>query len=207
VNVDTLSAHLHEVSAFEISGRAGILILGADLVLSLLHSLQEWKGSKAPLWRVFGAIVGVWVPHPLGFAVFTVGLTVLLWTAGLTGIAGWLPGLGPVPLCWTIVGLGFLIGARVADSVVSHWLPYGVGYRPNPGLSSTPLYVVEAIFLGVTFWKGLSRESGAAWAGFVGGWLFFCVVLPLLAGLRALAPSWRRERWRRWTPLPPWTKP
>src|SRR5437899_6248324 len=113
-NVDTLSACLHEVSAFEVSTLALALIVGTDLALSLLHSLQEWKGSEVPLWRVFGAIVGVWIPHPVGFALFTGGLTVLLWTVGLMGISGWLPTLGPVALPWAVGALGFLVGARGA---------------------------------------------------------------------------------------------
>jgi len=51
-----------------------------------------------PLWRVFGAVVGVWIPNGLGFALFTVSLTIVQWAVGLAGIAGWLPIVGPVAL-------------------------------------------------------------------------------------------------------------
>jgi hypothetical protein len=204
--VDKVLDHLDQVSVFGRSTLAIVLILGIDLALSLLHSLQEWKGSEVPLWRVFGAVVGVWIPHPLGFASFTLGLTAALWVAGLMGIAGWLPGLEPLALPCAVGALGALVGARVADTLVSHWLLYGLGYRLNPGLSSTPLYLAEAAFIGTTFQKGFPLALGVAWAGFAGGCLFFCLVLPALRGLRAVVPSWRRERWARWAPLPAWTK-
>ena len=38
------------------------LILIADLAFTLLHSWQELKGDGAPLWRNFGAIVGIAIP-------------------------------------------------------------------------------------------------------------------------------------------------
>jgi hypothetical protein len=205
-DVDEVLDHLDQVSVFGRSALAVVLILGIDLALSLLHSLQEWKGSEVPLWRVFGAIVGIWIPHPLGFASFTLGLTVTLWAVGLMGLAGWLPIAGPIPLCAAIGALGALVGARVADTLVSHWLLYGLGYRPNPGLSSTPLYLTEAAFIGTAFWKGFSLAPQPAWWGFALGCLFFCLVLPALRGLRAVVPSWRRECWARWEPLPAWTK-
>ena len=71
-----------------------VLILVADFVITLLHSYQEWKGAGAPLWRNFGAIVGVKIPDLLGFLVFTAGLTLALWALALIGIAGlprWIP--------------------------------------------------------------------------------------------------------------------
>jgi hypothetical protein len=198
--------HLYRASIFGKSETALFLILGIDLALSLLHSLQEWKGADVPLWRVFGAVVGTWIPNGLGFASFTLGLTVALWTAGLVGIAGWFPVLGPVAPALAVGALGVLVGARVADSLVSHWLLYGLGYRPNPGLSTTPLYIIEAVFIGVVFRNGFWQEPGPASVGFAGGCLFFCLVLPTLWGLRAVVPSWRRERWVRWAPLPAWAR-
>jgi hypothetical protein len=98
-----------------------------------------------------------------------------------------------------------LIGARIGDSVVSHWALYALGYRPNPGLSSTALYIAETVFVLATFWKGLSLAPRAAWVGIAVGTLFFCLVLPTLRCLR-LIPGWRREPWTRGQPLPPWTK-
>ena len=97
------------------------------------------------------------------------------------------------------------LGARIGDSVVSHWALYALGYRPNPGLSSTALYALEVVFLLSTFWKGLALAPRAAWVGVAVGALFFCLVLPTLRCLRII-PAWRREPWRRGEPLPAWTK-
>src|SRR6202011_3509183 len=83
--------YFNSVSIFDHSAVALFLILGANWAFTLIHVLQEWKGEKVPLWRVFGAIVGVRVPDWLGFLSFTVGLTVLQWAVGLAAIAGWLP--------------------------------------------------------------------------------------------------------------------
>src|SRR5207248_5134172 len=55
--------------------------------------------------------------------------------------------------------------ASLPDTLVSHWGLYALGYRPNPGLKSTPLYVLEALFIALTFWKGLSLAPCAAWTG------------------------------------------
>src|SRR6516164_9791511 len=83
---------------------------------------------------------------------------------------------------------------------------YVLGYRPNPGLKSTPLYVLEAAFILLTFWKGLLLSPHAAIWGFACGAGLFILVLPLLRAWRAIAPSWRRAPWVRWQPLPAWTK-
>jgi hypothetical protein len=189
--------YFNRVSIFDHSTVALLLILGANWAFTLIHVLQEWKSEKAPLWRVFGAVVGVRVPNWLGFLFFTVVLTAFLWVLGLAAIAGWpVGGAG---------ALGALIGARVIDSVLSHWGLYALGYRPNPGLSSTILYSIEAIFILVTFWTGLSSAPGAALIGFGVGALPFIGALPLLRLLRVV-PSWRREPWVRWTPLPEWAR-
>jgi len=135
---------------------------------------------------------------------FTVTLTLALWGVGLAGIAGWVPLAGHLAPYKAVGALGVLIGARIADTLISHWGLYAVGYRPNPGLKSTPLYVLEAVFILLTFWKGLSHDPHAALCGFVIGAGFFILVLPALWALRIIAPSWRRERWTRWQPLPAW---
>jgi len=197
--------YLNRVSIFDHSTLALVLILGANWAFTLIHVLQEWKGEKAPLWRVFGAIVGLWISNRAGFALFTLGLTVILWTVGLAAIAGWLPFVGGLSLYAGVGTLGALIGARVGDTVVSHWGLYTLGYRPNPGLSSTILYSIEAIFLLVTFWTGLSSAPGHAWIGFGLGVLAFLAVLPALRLFRVV-PSLRREPWARWTPLPEWAR-
>ena len=82
-------------------------------------------------------------------------------------------------------------------------LPYAVGYRPI-GLSSTPLYVVEAIFIAWFFQGALAAEPGFARIGLVAGALTFVAVLPGLRLLRWLLPDQRRSPWVRWQPMPPW---
>src|SRR6202011_2009372 len=51
--------YFNSVSIFDHSAVALFLILGANWAFTLIHVLQEWKGEKVPLWRVFGAIVGL----------------------------------------------------------------------------------------------------------------------------------------------------
>ena len=203
-----MTAALDHLAQFSIFGRSSValfLILGLDLTFSAIHAYEEWRGEEAPLWRVFGAIVGLWVPNWAGFLVFTVALTLALWGAGLAGICGCLPIVGH-SLPATVGALGVIIGARISDTLVSHWALYALGYRPNPGLKSTPLYLLEAVFIALTFWKGLSLAPCAAWTGVAVGAIVFILVLPGLRALRTIWPSWARAPWVRWQPLPAWTK-
>ncbi|MGH6825240.1 hypothetical protein [Methyloceanibacter sp.] len=174
------------------------LILVVDFAITSLHSYQEWKGVGAPLWRNFGAIAGLDVPDNWGFLLFTVLLTLILFAIGFVGITG---RFGP---CLTAAALGALIGARLSDTIVSHLLLYTVGYRPNPGLSSTPLYVLEACFIGWAFSARLAAQPGAAIFGVVGGVLMFVVVLPGLRLVRQVIPAWKRDPWSSWQPIPSW---
>jgi hypothetical protein len=174
------------------------LILVADFAITSLHSYQEWKGVGAPLWRNFGAIAGLDVPDRWGLLLFTVLLTLILFAIGFVGITG---RFGP---CLTAAALGALIGARLSDTIVSHVLLYTVGYRPNPGLTSTPLYVLEACFIGWAFSARLAAEPGAAIFGVVVGVLMFVVVLPGLRLVRRVIPAWKRDPWSSWQPIPSW---
>ena len=47
---------------------AVLLILIVDFAFTLLHSWQELRGDGAPLWRNFGAIVGVEFPTNSAFS-------------------------------------------------------------------------------------------------------------------------------------------
>jgi hypothetical protein len=193
------TSYLSQVSIFH-SATALALILSANVACTLLHLWQEWKG-EVPLWRVFGAIGGLCVPHAIGFAVFTAGLGAALLLAALIAF------VGVLGVTAGAAALGFLIGARIADSVVSHWRLYAIGYRPNPGLSSTVLYVFEAAYLLWAFWKGLSAHPFAAAGGFVLGAGTFILVLPALRAIRArVTLAYRREPWLPGEPLPAWTR-
>jgi hypothetical protein len=196
--------YLTQVSIFE-SMLALVLLLALDWSFTLIHILQEWKGEKVPLWRVFGAIVGLFIPNGSGFVWFTLVLCAVQWLLGLVAIAGWLPVLGPLNQpYYGVMALGGVLGARVADSVVSHWMLYRLGYRPNPGLSSTVLYCAEVIFILVAFRAGLSSYPIAAGIGFAGGAIVFIGVLPLLRLIRMVKPSGRRDPWVRGEPIPVW---
>jgi hypothetical protein len=175
-----------------------VLILVTDFAITLLHSYQEWKGAGAPLWRNFGAIVGLDISDKWGFRIFTVALTLILFVIGFVGI------MGPLGASLTAGALGALIGARLSDTLVSHVLLHSLGYRPNPGLSSTPLYVVEALFVGLVFHAQLAADPSFAKAGFALGALSFVLVLP---GLWLARSVWRdriRPRWTRGQPMPSW---
>lgn len=199
--------HFDQVSIFGRSVVALIIILGLDWSFSAIHAYEEWRGESAPLWRVFGAIVGLWLPHWLGFLLFTLGLTLILWSAGLLAVAGWFPFVGNVPPAVAMGALGFMIGARISDTLISHWGLYAAGYRPNPGLRSTPLYVIEVVALLTIFHQGLWHSEAAACWGLICGAGFFILVLPMMKAGRAIALPWQRATWVRWQPLPAWTKP
>ena len=175
-----------------------LLILVIDFAITSFHSYQEWSGIGAPLWRNFGAIVGLDVPDRWGFLFFTIALTMILFLIGFVGI------MGPLGVGWTSGALGALIGARLSDTLISHVLLYSVGYRPNPGLSSTPLYVLEAIFIVWAFQTSLTAYPAFAGVGFALGVLAFVVVLPILLLVRWMNPAWKRPPWPRWEPIPAW---
>jgi hypothetical protein len=202
--MDEALSHLSQISGFPRSAPLLILIVAANFAITAFHSYQEWKSKGAPLWRNFGAIVGLDIPDRVGFPIFTIALTLALWGLGLVGIAGWFPLVGPVGPSFAAGALGALIGARLSDTLVSHVLPHCVGYRPNPGLSSTPLYVLEALFIAVAFYAGLAADLKSARWGFALGVLLFVAVLPVLWLLRWVVPAWRRARWQRWQPVPLW---
>jgi hypothetical protein len=110
--MDQALDHLNQISGFGRSAPLLILILAANFAITALHSWQEWKGAGGPLWRNFGAIVGVKIPDPLGFLGFTAALTLGLWALALIGIAGWPRWIPPA------FALGALIGARLSDTLV-----------------------------------------------------------------------------------------
>ena len=75
--------HLDQVSMFGRSSVAFFLILALDWTFSAVHAYDEWRGEEAPLWRVFGAIVGLRVPNVVGFLFFTLVLTPMILLSGV----------------------------------------------------------------------------------------------------------------------------
>ena len=141
--LDDIGAYAEGVSSLGRSAAMPLLLLALSWAFSAIHVFEEWKGSDFPLWRAFGAIEGVYVPNSLGFLFFTVALLLILWIIGLGAIVGLGFG-GQLTAQQGVFWLGALIGALVSDCLFSHWIPYLAGYRPNPGVRSTALYVVEA---------------------------------------------------------------
>jgi len=167
-----------------------------DLAFTLLHSLQERQGR---LWRYFGAIAGVKIPDSFGQVVFFGGLTISLWIVGLLGITGTV--LWQTPPAFGC--LGAIIGCRLSDSVFSHILLNNAGYRPNPGLSSVPLYFIEVLVLAVVFYPTIRPHTFPVLIGFVIGVLAFYSFIP---GLKAVGPLVFEpiKRWERGSPQPNW---
>jgi hypothetical protein len=177
------------------------LLLALNWAFSAIHVFEEWKGSQFPLWRAFGAIVGVYVPNWLGFPFFTVALLLILWIIGVGGIVG---AFGLLTAQQGVFCVGALVGALLSDSLFSHWIPFLAGYRPNPGVRSTALYVLEAALLLALFWRGLSAYLSTAAAGALLGTLFFLAVWGLLVTLRLCVARWRRPPWVSGQPIPDW---
>jgi hypothetical protein len=196
--------HFDRISIFGPSAAMLGLVLAADIAFTGVHVWQEWRGERWPLWRVFGAVVGLRLPNAVGFLLFTVALALGQWALGLMAYAGWLPLVGMVPTSLAIWSLGAVLGARIADNCVSHWGLWLLHYRPNPGLSSTALYSIEAVVIVVAFRKGFGIDPGAAWCGLAIGAGAFIGVIPGLAVWRKFARSWQREPWTRGKPIPAW---
>lgn len=167
-----------------------------NLALTLIHSLQERKGR---LWRYFGAIAGVKIPDSFGQAVFFGGLTLSLWIVGLIGIYGTI--MWRTPLAFGC--LGAIVGCRLSDSLYSHVRLNYEGYKPNPGLGSVPLYLIESAALVIIFFPTVTAQPVPVAIGFVIGALAFYSVIP---GLKILGPLAFQtiEPWKTGTPQPQW---
>ena len=203
--LEEIGAYADSVSSLGRSAAMPLLFLALSWAFSAVHVLEEWKGSDVPLWRVLGAIEGVYVPNGIGFLSFTVVLLAILWMIGAGAIVGLGVG-GPLTAEQGVFLLGALIGALVSDCIFSHWIPYLAGYRPNPGVRSTALYVLEAAVLLRLFWKGLSEHQWQAVIGGLLGALFFLAVWGFLVALRLCVSPWRRPPWASGQPIPSWAR-
>jgi hypothetical protein len=173
------------------------VILVVSMALTLWHGNQERQGR---LWRYFGAIYGFRFPDFWGGGIFFWILTSVLWLISIVAMTGW-PWSGGE--AWGIAAVGFLIGARLSDTWKSHAEPWRKGYKPNPGLSSTPFYVCEAVALAVIFAPGLINNWEIALAGLVIGVGLFWIVVPIFLGIWAhFSP--RSHPWIAGQPMPRW---
>jgi hypothetical protein len=200
--LEQILRHLDTASLVGGSTAILLLILGIDLMLTLVHSLQELRGR---LWRYFGAIAGVSISDFVGVLIFFVVLTVGLWVVGWIGITGDLPITERRSERLAAAAIGILIGARLSDRRYSHVLLDRRGYRPNPGLKSTPYYLTEAIVLAVVFSPLLTDHYILGALGFLIGWATFFFVLPFIRAFRVV-PRLRREPWKAGEPSPAWAR-
>lgn len=178
-----------------------VLILGLNLILTLVHCSLELKGY---LWRYFGAIAGFRIPDKLGFFLFFVGLLAILWIAGFLGIAAPLYGI-PMPKV-AMVSVAIIVGGRISDSIYSHIRLHRKGYRPNPALGTVPYYLAEAAILAILFSPEVRKQPGYAALGFILGWMLFFSVLPLIRWFRSKITSLRREPWQAGDLIPLWVQ-
>src|SRR5262245_8135927 len=171
-----------------------VLLQVADWALTLGHSVEELKGRLADY---FGAIAGVRIPAWIGVVFFFRGLTGFLWLVGAIGIVG----TDRCPNRYTVAVLGLLVGCRVADGLFSHVVLHVKGFRPNPGIKTTPLYFAEAILLCAVFAASLRQYVVSAIVGFLFGSVIFYAILPLL---RHYGPRlWpARPAWQAGSPRP-----
>jgi hypothetical protein len=201
--LDQIGVYADSVSSLGRSMATPLLLLALSWAFSAVHVWEEWRGSAFPLWRAFGAIEGVYLPNSLGFLFFTVALLLILWIISAGAIIG--SGLrGSLTAEQGVFCLGALIGALVSDCIFSHWIPYLAGYRPNPGVRSTALYVIEAALLLWLFGKGLSAYLPQSIVGGLVGALFFLAVWGFLVALRLCVPPWRRPPWVSGQTIPSW---
>jgi hypothetical protein len=99
--------------------------------------------------------------------------------------------------------LGAIIGCRISDSWFSHILLNNAGYRPNPGLSSVPLYFAEVLVLLVVFYPTIRTQTLPMLIGFIIGAVAFYAVIPSLkiVGRLVFEPI---EPWQKGSPQPKW---
>lgn len=195
--------HLRDVSVLDYLTNdlwvmvAGYMLLLINLCFTFVHTNEERTGR---LWDYFGRVEGVRFADWIGVFLFFIVLTLTLWALGIGAITAHLPILD-ITLGdeGALACVGAIIGVRTSDSLYSHvWLNKRYRkYARNPGLRSTPLYLVEAALLAVVFAPGFGSSltcAGAAGVGFAVGWLFFASIRPGIRSLR-FVERLRQERW------------
>jgi hypothetical protein len=108
-----------------------------SVLFTVVHTVEESDPVTGPIWSYLGIT-----------SVPVVGMLLLLGFAGLqTALAGMGFGGG------SAVALGLLAGIRLLDLVASHLVPaFVLGRRPNPGLLSSPLYLIDALVALLVLW-------------------------------------------------------
>ena len=193
--MDDIAYYLQQTSILGDRPGLAIGLLALSIILTIIHASQERRGK---LWRQFGAIAGIRIADWVGLTIFFAGLIVLLALVAALGLTGWFGSLEPA---WGVAAIGALIGARLGDTAFSHVTLHLQGYRPNPGLSSTPLYLLEAAALQVIYLPGILAHSAFALAGIGAAALLFFIIIPFLRVLRRFEKI-QHPRWQPGSPPP-----
>ena len=155
-----------------------IWLPAASVLFTLLHSAEELVGPGGPIWDNFGKITNVKLPNKLGFIMFTGGLSTSLIILAALGYSG------------NFIALSILLGARLGDTIISHFTLRLTGVsNPNPGLMTTPLYILESILI-ISNWNAYLHP-----AYILIGVAFFAAVLPTMFFIGKIFPQLQREKY------------
>lgn len=158
------------------------------------------------MWRYFGAIAGMKFPDPLGVAIFAGFVGGLFVAASFAGIAGALPFIGPVPDAVAMGAVGVTIVSRISDGWYSHIELDRRGFRPNPGLGTARVYILEGITMAILFLPGIRMYPAATAIGGLIGWITFITVPFNFRAVRAHLPKSHAPMWKAGDPIPEWGK-
>lgn len=201
--LQAMAEHLGSISILPVSVAVFLVVMAADMSLTVAHTYQE---VSVRMWRYFGAIAGMRFPDGLGIFIFAGFIGGLFWGSAFAGIAGWVPFIGTVSTELSIGAIGVTIASRLSDAWYSHMELDRRGYRPNPGLPTAKLYLLEGVLLPITFWPGLSAHPTPALVGIAIGWVTFVTVPFNFKAVRFLLPKSHAPVWRPGEPLPEWGK-
>lgn len=106
-------------------------------LFTVVHTVEELDRDSGPIWSYLGI-----TDNPAA------GLLLLLGFGSFQVVLAWLGFVGGSPLA-----LGLLAAVRLLDLVASHLVPaFVLGRRPNPGLMSSPLYLIDALVALLVVW-------------------------------------------------------
>ncbi len=116
------------------------LFAAGSLFASAVHTTDEVASDGAPVWEYLAGAYRLFprLGDVAGLLALLAFAAVQCWLAW-EGYAG-----GSRAALWTLLAI------RLGDCVVSHWWPWHLGKRPNPGMSTTPLYALDAALAATT---------------------------------------------------------
>ncbi|AMV30040.1 hypothetical protein VT84_36945 [Gemmata sp. SH-PL17] len=128
-----------------------------SIAFTVGHTTEEVIGDGGPFWCYYRRHFGRGIDDLLGVILFSELAAVLI----LLALGGY--------LCGSAFCLGALMGARLGDALLSHVFLKLEHAGPNPGVATTPLYLIEFAFVLAVIPASVSP------LGFVLGALVFAV--------------------------------